>query len=231
MQARQLLFTILLVVTFTNLHSQVQLKDYATKVSDTCWRVDYYVPAGPLNMVESYKDRKKTIAHGRFVFYDEKGFVDSTGFFIDGSRNGTWYYYNNKGKVLLSREYVNGIMISEKPHEEEPEGKDKPLKEGEIESEFEGGVKGWQQYLNRNLRYPREAIMAGIQGEVRIAFVVSTVGAVQDVWILKSIDRSLDKESARLLEDSPNWIPAEQAGRRVKSYKIQPIRYRAQTSR
>ncbi len=53
------------------------------------------------------------------------------------------------------------------------------------------------------------------------------LGAVQDVWIHKSIDRSLDKESARLLEDSPNWIPAEQDGHRVKSYKIQPIRYRS----
>lgn len=228
MQARQLLFTIFLAMPFTNLYSQVTLKDYSTRVSDTCWRVDYYVPAGPLNKVEAYKDRKKTIAHGRFVFYDEKGYADSTGFYIDGQRNGTWYYYNNKGKVLLSREYENGIMISEKKHEVEPEGKDKSLKPGEVESEFGGGPKGWQQYLNRNLRYPREAMMAGIQGEVRVAFVVSAVGAVQDVWIHKSIDRSLDKESARLLEDSPNWIPAEQDGRRVKSYKIQPIRYRTQ---
>jgi protein TonB len=80
----------------------------------------------------------------------------------------------------------------------------------------------------KNLRYPREAFTAGIQGEVRVAFVVSAVGAVQDIWINKSIDRSLDKESARLLEDSPNWIPAEQDGHRVKSYKIQPIRYKVQ---
>lgn len=231
MQVRQLLFTILFVMAATNLHSQVHLSDYSTKVSDTCWRVDYYVPAGPLSKVESYKDRKKTIAHGRFAFYDEKGYADSTGFYINGLRNGTWYYYNNKGKVLLSREYENGIMVSEKKHEEEPEGKDKSLKPGELESEFEGGLKGWQQYLMKNLRYPREAMIGGIQGEVRVAFVVSAMGAVQDVWIHKSIDRSLDKESARLLEDSPNWIPAEQDGHRVKSYKIQPIRYRTQTNR
>ncbi|AXY77504.1 TonB family protein [Paraflavitalea soli] len=228
MRSRQLLLTILLVMAITNLYSQVSLKDYSTKVSDTCWRVDYYIPAGSLNKVESFKDRKKTIAHGRFVFYDEKGYADSTGFYVNGQRNGTWYYYNNKGKVLLSREYENGIVVSEKKHEQEPEGKDKSPKPGEVESEFEGGLKGWQQYLNRNLRYPREAIIAGIQGEVRVAFVVSAVGAVQDIWIIKSIDRSLDKESARLLEDSPNWIPAEQDGRRVKSYKIQPIRYRTQ---
>jgi len=228
MQARQLLFTILLVMAITNLYSQVNLSDYSTKVSDTCWRVDYYMPAGPLNKVEAYKDRKKTIAHGRFVYYDEKGFADSTGYFINGQRNGTWYYYNNKGKVVLSKEYENGMVLSEKKHEEEPEGKDKPLKPGEIESEFEGGLKGWQQYLLRNLRYPREAYSVGIQGEVRVAFLVSAVGAVQDIWIHKSIDRSLDKESLRLLEDSPNWIPAEQDGRRVKSYKIQPIRYRVQ---
>lgn len=225
----RLLFISLLLLAVTNLYSQNHLKDYSTKVNDTCWRMDYYVPAGPLSKVESYKDKKKTIAHGRFVFYDEKGFADSAGLYINGLRNGTWKYYNNKGKVMLSREYEGGIMVSEKMHEEEPEaGKDKRLKEGEVESEFEGGLKGWQQYLNRNLRYPREAIMPRIQGEVRIAFMVSAVGAVQDIWVLKSIERSLDKESVRLLEDSPNWIPAEQDGQRVKSYKIQPIRYRTQ---
>ena len=222
------LFTLLLLLALTNLYSQVHLKDYSTKVNDTCWRVDYYVPLGPLAKIESYKDRKRTIPHGRFAFYNEQGSADSAGFLANGLRNGTWYYFNEKGKVYLSREYSMGNMVSEKKHEEKPKAKEEPIKEGEKEAEFEGGSAGWQRYLNRNLRYPRDAIFARIQGEVRIAFVVAANGSVQDIWVFKSVERSLDQESVRLIEDSPLWTPAEKDGHRVKSYKIQPIRYRVQ---
>src|SRR5688572_8448 len=108
------LFIPILLLTVTNLYSQNHLKDYTYKISDSCWRIAYYMPLGPLSRMESYKDKKKTIAHGRFAFYDERGWTDSTGFFADGLRDGTWYYYANNGKLYLSREYSEGKMVSEK---------------------------------------------------------------------------------------------------------------------
>lgn len=221
----RLLFIPLLLLTVTELYSQ-SMVDYTTKVSDTCWRVDYYVRRGPLFRIESYKDKKKTIAHGRFAFYDDDGWVDSTGFYIDGERNGTWYYYNDKGKLYLSREYNRDVVISEKKHESVPGSKKESLKEGEKEAEFTGGLFIWRLYLQKSLRYPREAINARIGGEVRVAFLVDTTGAVQDTWVFRSAEQSLDKESTRLIEVSPSWTPAVQDGRKVKSYKIQPITYK-----
>jgi protein TonB len=231
MIARLLLTPLLLLAVF-NLYSQDRLKDYSEKLNDTCWRVNYYLPSGPLVMIESYQDRRKLKPHGRFAWYDEKGWVDSAGFCIDGLRNGTWYYYNNKGKVMLSKEYEMGVVKSQKMHEADTASdKDATPVEGESESTFEGGGKGWQQYLNRNLRYPRDAIMAGIQGDVRVAFLVDDKGAIQDIWMIRSVARSLDEESMRLMKQSPLWIPAVKDGHRVKSYKIQPFRYRAQVMR
>ncbi|WP_315820566.1 TonB family protein [Paraflavitalea speifideaquila] len=183
-------------------------------------------------MIESYKDRRKLTPHGRFAFYDEKGWVDSAGFYLDGQRNGTWYFYHNKGKVMLSREYEMGVVKSQKLHEEDTtSGKDPAPVEGETESTFEGGAKGWQLYLIKNMRYPREAIMGGVQGDVRVAFLVDDKGAIQDVWLVKSVERSLDEESMRLMRKSPLWTPAVKDGHRVKSYKIQPFRYRAEIMR
>ena len=219
----------LLLLAATNLHSQGRLKDYSTKINDTCWRVEYYNPSGPLYKMETYKDKKKKQPHGRFAFYDANGMADSSGYYIDGLRQGTWNYFNDKGKVYLSKEYSQGNVLSEKEHEELPEGlKEAPLKPGEVESAFAGGSKGWQQYLNKNLRYPREAFMSGIQGEVRTMFVINKEGMVEDLWVFKSVAHSLDEESQRLIADSPKWTPAFQDGRIVKSYKLQPIRYRLQ---
>lgn len=222
-----LLFISLLLVVVNDLHSQVHFKDYSTKINDTCWRIEYYNPSGPLFRLETYKDKKKKIANGRFAFYDENGWADSAGSYVNGQRQGTWYYFTDKGKTYLSKEYDQGKVTSEKKHEELPEGlKEAPLKEGEVESGFAGGIKGWQHYLQTNLRYPRDAISKSAQGEVRVIFVIDAIGVASDTWILKSVEHSLDEESARLIDDSPKWTPAVQDGRKVKSYKIQPILYR-----
>jgi protein TonB len=222
-------FMLLILLTATNLHSQVHLKDYSTKINDTCWRIEYYNPGGPLYRIETYKDKKKKQAYGRFAFYDENGRADSSGWYVNGLREGSWTYFDDEGKAYLTKEYSQGAVVSEKTHEKLPEGlKEAPLKPGEIESAFVGGSKGWQQYLNKNLRYPREAFTGGTQGEVKLMFVVNKEGLVEDLWVFKSVAHSLDEESQRLIADSPKWTPAFQDGRIVKSYKLQPIRYRLQ---
>jgi len=224
---KPLILFVCLLLMASCLYSQPRVKDYSGKINDTCWRVDYYIRMGPLTKVESYKDRKKTILHGHFAWYDENGWADSSGHYWEGLREGTWYFYNDIGRVYLSKEYVGGKEVSWKRHDTKPDSaKDAPLKPGEVEAEFEGGAKGWQQYLNRNLRYPVEAIKNHIQGQVRIAFAVDRNGAVEEPWVFKSIERSLDEVSLRLMASSPLWKPAEQDGSRVKSYKIQPVSFR-----
>lgn len=225
---RSLLILIGLLAAVSDLHSQDRLKDYTFRLKDTGWRVCYYVSAGPLAKIESYKDKKKTMAHGRFAWYDEYGIVDSTGFFIDGQRDGMWFYYNDKFKVIRKRDYAAGVLTSEKEYPEEPATKkDTTHKEGEVESQFEGGLRGWQYYLTRNLRYPIDALKAGMQGTVRIAFAVDKQGEISDPWVFKSVCYSIDEEALRLIVKSPRWEPAIKDGERVKSYKIQPITFRS----
>jgi TonB family protein len=93
----------------------------------------------------------------------------------------------------------------------------------ELESEFRGGAKAWQNYLSANIQYPKAAIKKNIQGTVIVQFIVTKEGKVQDVIIDKSVHPSLDKEAIRLIKNSPNWIPAQQDGKKVNSYKKQPI--------
>ncbi len=229
---RALLIIISLLAVAGNLHSQDRLKDYTFKQSDTGWRVYFYVRSGPLAKMESYKDKKKTIAHGRFAWYDEYGIVDSSGLYIDGQRDGLWLYYNDKFRVVHKKEYAAGVLTREKAYPEESQLKkdssSNPVKPEEryVESEFEGGANGWQYYLTRNLRYPIDAIKAGMQGTVRIAFAVDKQGEISDPWVFKSVCYSIDEEALRLIVKSPRWEPATKGGERVKSYKVQAISFR-----
>ena len=93
----------------------------------------------------------------------------------------------------------------------------------EIESKFPGGAKAWQAYLGANFQYPKGAIKKNIQGTVIVQFIVRTDGSVTDVEVVQSVHPSLDREALRLIKESPNWIPAKQNGRKVNSYKKQPV--------
>jgi periplasmic protein TonB len=93
----------------------------------------------------------------------------------------------------------------------------------EFESEFPGGAAGWRTYLTENLHYPKKAVRKNIQGTVVVQFIVGKDGKVSDVQVIRSVDPLLDEEAMRLIKNSPNWTPALQSGKKVKSYKKQPI--------
>jgi len=98
----------------------------------------------------------------------------------------------------------------------------------EIESDYPGGASAWQRYLNKNLRYPQEAIDGEIQGTVVVQFIVDKAGNVSDVDAISG-PKELRDEAVRVIKKSGSWTPAVQNGRQVKSYKKQPIVFRLET--
>ena len=106
----------------------------------------------------------------------------------------------------------------------ETEDYDKTFTKVEIESEYPGGPSAWQRYLNKNFRYPDEAVNNEIQGTVVVQFIVDKEGNVSDVQAIQGPDQGgLREEAVRVIKKSGKWTPAVQNGRQVKSYKKQPI--------
>lgn len=95
----------------------------------------------------------------------------------------------------------------------------------EVESSFPDGLKGWQNFLNRNLRYPSDAVKQEIQGTVVLQFVVCTDGTVCDIEAISGPEE-LRESAIAAFKRTPRWIPAMQNGQYVRSYKKQPIVYR-----
>ena len=120
-----------------------------------------------------------------------------------------------------------GKGVVEAPKKEE-EDWDKTFTKVEIESEYPGGASAWQRYLNKNLRYPQEAIDAEVQGTVVVQFIVDKGGNVSDVEAISG-PKELRDEAVRVIKKSGSWTPAVQNGRQVKSYKKQPIVFRLET--
>ena len=202
---------------------------HSHKINDTCWQFDYYNFTGPRIKTESYRDQDAKIPNGFFAYYNNDGYLDSCGYVASWHKDQYWtYFHAETGKVYMRKTYDHGMLVKTEDygneHEEEKvETEQSTFSKVEIESEFEGGAKGWQTFLNKNLRYPQRAMDSEIQGMVWVLFVVDKEGKVTEPVIAKSVEFSIDEESLRILRISPNWHPAFQGGRIVKSYKKQPI--------
>lgn len=91
--------------------------------------------------------------------------------------------------------------------------------------EFEGGMKAWARFIQRNLRYPQQAQEEGLQGKVFISFVIEKDGSISNVTVLRGVASSLDQEAARVIQKSPKWKPGMQNNQRVRVRFNMPISF------
>jgi protein TonB len=202
------------------------------KINDTCYEVHTYNLFGPMISKEVYKDAENKIAHGTWVFYKPTGFVDSICSFRDNLAHGNWYFANDTGRIYKEKEFENGRLkavhdlVKRDSINKTKTDSMKQVERDYKESEFRGGVDMWVRYLQQNLRYPDRAMKNDTQGMVVVQFVVDTGGNIEEIDLYKSVEYTLDDEAKRLIIKSPKWSAATQEGRKVKSYKRQPIVFR-----
>jgi len=104
---------------------------------------------------------------------------------------------------------------------------DKIFTKVEIESSYPGGDGAWARFLNKNLHYPDEALNNNIEGTVMVQFVVDQEGNVSDVQAVGGpSEGGLREEAIRVIKKSGKWTAAVQNGRKVKSYKRQPVGFK-----
>lgn len=91
---------------------------------------------------------------------------------------------------------------------------------------FPGGMEPFQEYLKSSIKYPKQARRLGVQGQVFVEFVVEKDGSLSDVQVLKGIGAGCDNEAKRVIEDSPNWEPGKQRGKKVRQKIVQKVQFR-----
>ena len=88
----------------------------------------------------------------------------------------------------------------------------------ERKSQYKTGQRGWQNYLRKNLQYPKYEKVLGIQGVVTIRFILNTSGTFDDVVVERKLNEKLDAEAIRLVKESEgDWVVAMQHGEPVRT--------------
>ena len=81
--------------------------------------------------------------------------------------------------------------------------------------EFPGGQEALMNFLQKNVKYPKEAMDKGTQGRVVVQFVVGKDGSVTNPKVVKSVSPELDQEALRVVKMMPKWQPGKQKGEEV----------------
>ncbi|WP_343701660.1 M56 family metallopeptidase [Chitinophaga sp.] len=91
---------------------------------------------------------------------------------------------------------------------------------------FIGGEQELAKYLNKNIRYPKEATEKGISGTVFVSFIVNSKGEIKNARTVGTPKGGgLEEEALRVVKEMPNWRPGKQNGRQVAVQFNLPIRF------
>jgi protein TonB len=102
--------------------------------------------------------------------------------------------------------------------------KDKTYARVSMEASFPGGQRAWLIFLQENLEYPKKAKRKNIQGTVVVTFMVNVDGTLSDIQAASGPEE-LKQAAIDVVKKSPNWAPAVSNGKKIQSYKKQPVNF------
>ena len=89
--------------------------------------------------------------------------------------------------------------------------------------EFPGGMPAMMEYLQTNIKYPKDAIKLDVGGSVMVMFVVEPDGSLSNVRVARRVFPSLDTEAIRVVKAMPKWKPGKEKGRAVRVNYALPV--------
>lgn len=79
------------------------------------------------------------------------------------------------------------------------------------------GMKAYKEYLETELRYPREALESGVEGKVILKATILTNGEIGAIDVKRSLGFGCDEEAIRLVRSGAQWLPAKENGLSTES--------------
>jgi TonB family protein len=90
---------------------------------------------------------------------------------------------------------------------------------------FPGGMEGFAEYFDRNVKYPDHANQNHIQGVVYATFIVEKDGSLTNIFIVRSPDEEISMEALRILKMCPKFNPGMQNGNPVRVTYVMPLKF------
>lgn len=90
---------------------------------------------------------------------------------------------------------------------------------------FPGGEKGLEEYLKKNLKYPKKALEQKLEGRVVFTITISAQGEITDIIMHRGFHYECNQEAYYLIKKMPDWIPGLKDGKPSSMQVILPIAF------
>jgi len=120
---------------------------------------------------------------------------------------------------LLINEPVNGTQSTQSPIIQPTA----VVKFPDVDARFPGGNSALKAFIRETTIYPEEAREKGLSGRTYLTMEIDIYGFITNARVSKSSHPILDQEALRIVQQMPQWIPAQVKGRAVRSEFRLPI--------
>ena len=122
----------------------------------------------------------------------------------------------NRFKIQLSK-----LALTEEPAKETYTVYEEP-------PSFPGGIQNFYNYVNKNIKKPKEVKNGAVSGKVMVEFVIDSLGQIppDKIKITQGLCESCDEEAIRLISESPKWNPGIQRDKPVNILMHLPITFK-----
>ena len=103
---------------------------------------------------------------------------------------------------------------------------DKVFSSVEEMPKFPGGDEALLKYVGMHLNYPKEALRNNVQGKCILKFVVTKIGTIGKIKIVRSLSQECYEEAKRVVRTLPEFFPGRQNGRPVNVWYTLPVNFR-----
>lgn len=111
-------------------------------------------------------------------------------------------YKSSKEQTIEDTQKVIEGQEDETP--EPPAGQERMVTDKPISTV---NMKPFEKYVRDSMRYPEDARLEGVKGEVELTFRVNNVGCPSEILIVRGLSASCNREAIRLLTGGPFWAP------------------------
>jgi len=186
---------------------------------------DYYL-SGQLQSRGAYENIRRETIHGAYDTWYTTGQPASHTYSLHGRLEGEQLQYYPDGRLQRRDIFASGQRTSGECFG--PTGQPMDcliiIEVMPVYAEGDGGSQAIVAAVNRNFRYPRKAVRAGIKGRIIVGFAVNEQGNIVDIHMEKSLDTLTDEAAMQAVQKLKHFRqPGTQNGKPVKVRYNVPI--------
>lgn len=128
----------------------------------------------------------------------------------NGRKEGESLGYYPSGKLKRRETYAFDKLVKGECFKEDGTATD--YFPHEVPAEFPGGLVMMNTFIKRNLKYPADALRGGKEGSVLLQLSFDETGKLVRTEFLRHVFPSIDAEALRVVQEMPDFKPAQEEG-------------------